>query len=78
MTARPEQYFHQAWAYSLLADKKSEASASLVQAMKKGLDRKDSIRARFLSTIDSRAACSRKRCPRCTFAHGWVVMASVH
>ena len=35
-----EQYFHQAWAYSL-AGKKTEASASLRQAMKKGLDRKD-------------------------------------
>jgi tetratricopeptide (TPR) repeat protein len=35
----PEQYFHQAWAYSLL-DRKSEAAAAFDAALKKGLDRK--------------------------------------
>ena len=35
-----EQYFHQAWAYSL-AGKKTEASAAFAAAMKKGLDPKD-------------------------------------
>ena len=35
-----EQYFHQAWAYSL-AGKKTEASAAFAQAVKKGLDPKD-------------------------------------
>ena len=35
-----EQYFHQAWAYSL-AGKRTEASAAFAAAMKKGLDSKD-------------------------------------
>ncbi len=39
-TAAAEQYFHQAWAYSL-AGKKTEASAAFAAAMKKGLDPKD-------------------------------------
>jgi tetratricopeptide (TPR) repeat protein len=35
-----EQYFHQAWAYSL-SSQKSEASAAFAQAVKKGLDPQD-------------------------------------
>ena len=35
-----DQYFHQAWAYSL-TDKKAEASAAFAMALKKGLDPKD-------------------------------------
>jgi tetratricopeptide (TPR) repeat protein len=35
-----EQYFHQAWAYSL-AGNKTEASIAFAAAMKKGLDPKD-------------------------------------
>ena len=45
-----EQYFHQAWAYSL-SGKKTEASAAFAQAVKKGLDPQD-LDPREISVYD--------------------------
>jgi hypothetical protein len=45
-----EQYFHQAWAYSL-SSQKGEASAAFAQAVKKGLDPQD-LDPREISVYD--------------------------